>query len=149
MSALSFNRTLNTPVVGSYKDYYNQIDYTNIINKYFEKEDLPYEVKNTQYDEKARILTINATLYLKAYGDSYSKEQHYKASRSVGTNNNFVFNNGLNTDLAKVLFPLGLTKTSTWYPSISFHYSEWAGQNKPTKLHWIDNIELNVLFVYD
>ena len=48
-------------------------------------------------------------------------------------------------DEAEILFPMGLVKTGTYYPTSVFHYLDGT---KPRKLHWIDKIELNLFVDY-
>lgn len=146
--SVEFERDIRDDVIGPYQDYYQSLTYDKQLNDYFEKEDLPYEAYSTKYDEATRTITLNIGMYLKAYGDSYSREYHYTGERTY-SDNTFMFNEDLSSDEAEILFPLGLTKTGTYYPTAVFHYSEGYGQQKPRKLHWIDKIELNIFKDYD
>lgn len=146
--SIEFARNAKQDVIGPYQDYYQSLDYTNQLNDYFEKEDLPYEVHSTKYDETTKTITINVQMYLKAYGDSYSREYHYIGERSPHyEKNEFNFDEKLSGDEAEIIFPLGLVKTGTYYPTSNFHYSD--GSQKPRKLHWIDKIKLNIFKDYD
>jgi len=143
--SVEFKRSIKDNIVGPYQDYYQSLTYDKQLNDYFEKEDLPYEVYNTKYDEATRTLTINMGMYLKAYGDSYSREYHYIGERTY-SDNTFMFDKNISGDEAEILFPMGLTKTGTYYPTSVFHYSD---ETKPKKLHWIDKIDLNIIKEYD
>ena len=143
------DRTSKQNIIGPYKNYYNEIKYINTLNKYFEKEDLPYECMGTHYEDSTRTLTIRVAMYLKAYGDSYSREYTYKGERSSYTANEFIFDNDLSGDEAEILFPLGLVKTGKYYPTSCFHYSDYAIEGKPMKLHWVDHIILHLTKDYD
>lgn len=143
------NRTSKQDVIGPYKDYYNEIKYINTLNKYFDREDLPYEGVYTQYDDETRTLTLSVAMYLKAYGDSYSREYTYKGERSSYTENEFSFDHDFSGDEAEILFPLGLVKTGRYYPTKYFHYSDYAIEGKPMKLHWVDHIILHLTKSYD
>lgn len=146
--SVKFARNAKQNVIGPYQDYYQSLDYTSQLNNYFEKEDLPYEVYSTKYDEATRTITINVGMYLKAYGDSYSREYHYIGERlPYHEDNEFRFDEELSGDEAEIIFPLGLVKTGAHYPTSIFHYSD--GSQKPRKLHWIDKIELNIHKEYD
>lgn len=138
--SIEFKRDIRDDVIGPYQDYYQSLTYDKQLNDYFEKEDLPYEVYNTKYDEATRTITINVGMYLKAYGDSYSREYHYIGERTH-SDNTFMFDENISGDEADILFPMGLVKTGTYYPTSVFHYSDGT---KPRKLHWIDKIELNI-----
>lgn len=143
--SIEFKRDIRDDVIGPYQDYYKSLTYDKQINEYFEKEDLPYEVYSTKYDEATRTITINVGMYLKAYGDSYSREYHYTGERTH-SDNTFMFDEEISGDEADILFPMGLTKTGTYYPASVFSYSDGT---KPRKLHWIDKIELNIIKEYD
>lgn len=143
------DRTSKQDIIGPYTDYYKKIKYLNTLNKYFEKEDLPYECLDTHYEDTTRTLTIHVAMYLKAYGDSYSREYTYNGERSPYTTNEFSFDNDLSGDEAEVLFPLGLVKTGKYYPTSCFHYSDYAIGGKPMKLHWVDHIILQLTKEYD
>ncbi len=143
------DRTSKQDVIGPYTDYYKEIKYVNTLNKYFEKEDLPYECFGTRYEDSTRTLTIRVAMYLKAYGDSYSREYTYKGERSPYTANEFSFDNDLSGDEAEILFPLGLVKTGKYYPTSCLHYSDYAIEGKPMKLHWVDHIILELNKEYD
>lgn len=143
------DRTSKQDVIGPYTDYYKEIKYLNTLNKYFEKEDLPYECLGTHYEDSNRTLTIHVAMYLKAYGDSYSREYTYNGERSPYTANEFSFDNDLSGDEAEILFPLGLVKTGKYYPTSCFHYSDYAIGGKPMKLHWVDHIILQLNKEYD
>lgn len=144
--SVEFKRDIRDDVIGPYQDYYQSLTYDKQLNDYFEKEDLPYEAYSTKYDEATRTLTINVGMYLKAYGDSYSREYHYIAERTH-SDNTFRFDENISGDEADILFPMGLVKTGTYYPTSVFHYTD--GSQKPRKLHWIDKIELNIVKEYD
>lgn len=143
------DRTSKQDVIGPYTDYYKEIKYVNTLNKYFEKEDLPYECFGTHYEDSTRTLTIRVAMYLKAYGDSYSREYTYNGERSSYTANEFSFDNDLSGDEAEILFPLGLVKTGRYYPTSCLHYSDYAIEGKPMKLHWVDHIILELNKEYD
>lgn len=143
--SVDFERNVKDDVIGPYQDYYQSLTYDKQLNDYFEKEDLPYEAYSTKYDEATRTLTINVGMYLKAYGDSYSREYHYIGERTY-SDNTFAFDEKISGDEADILFPMGLVKTGTYYPTSVFHYSDGT---KPRKLHWIDKIELNIHKEYD
>lgn len=143
------DRTSKQDVIGPYTDYYKEIKYLNTLNKYFEKEDLPYECLGTHYEDSNRTLTIHVAMYLKAYGDSYSREYTYNGERSPYTANEFSFDNDLSGDEAEILFPLGLVKTGKYYPTSCFHYSDYAIGGKPMKFHWVDHIILQLNKEYD
>ena len=143
------DRTSKQDIIGPYTDYYKKIKYLNTLNKYFEKEDLPYECLGTHYEDSNKTLTIHVAMYLKAYGDSYSREYTYNGERSPYTANEFYFDNDLSGDEAEILFPLGLVKTGKYYPTSCFHYSDYAIGGKPMKLHWVDHIILKINKEYD
>lgn len=143
--SVEFKRSIKDDVIGPYQDYYQSLTYDKQLNDYFEEKDLPYEVYKTKYDEASRTLTINMGMYLKAYGDSYSKEYRYTGERTY-SDNTFKFDEKISRDEADILFPMGLVKTGTYYPTSVFHYSDGT---KPRKLHWIDKIELNIVKEYD
>lgn len=143
--SIEFKRDIRDDVIGPYQDYYQSLTYDKQLNDYFEKEDLPYEVYNTKYDEATKTIIINVGMYLKAYGDSYSKEYHYTGERTY-SDNTFAFDEKISGDEADILFPMGLVKIGTYYPTSVFHYSDGT---KPRKLHWIDKIELNIHKEYD
>ena len=143
------DRTSKQDIIGPYTDYYKKIRYLNTLNKYFEKEDLPYECLDTHYEDSTRTLTIHVAMYLKAYGDSYSREYTYNGERSPYTANEFSFDNNLSGDEAEILFPLGLVKAGKYYPTSCFHYSDYAIGGKPMKLHWVDHIILQLNKEYD
>ena len=84
-------------------------------------------------------------MYLKAYGDSYSREYHYTAERTH-SDNTFMFDEDISGDEADILFPTGLVKAGSYYPTSVFYYSDGT---KPRKLHWVDKIELNIVKEYD
>lgn len=143
--SVEFKRSIKDDIIGPYQDYYQSLTYDKQLNDYFEEKDLPYEVYKTKYDEASRTLTINMGMYLKAYGDSYSKECRYTGERTY-SDNTFKFDEKISRDEADILFPMGLVKTGTYYPTSVFHYSDGT---KPRKLHWIDKIELNIVKEYD
>ena len=143
--SVDFKRSIKDDVIGPYQDYYQSLTYDKQLNGYFEKEDLPYEAYSTKYDEATRTLIINAGMYLKAYGDSYSREYHYTAERTH-SDNTFMFDEDISGDEADILFPTGLVKAGSYYPTSVFYYSDGT---KPRKLHWVDKIELNIVKEYD
>ena len=73
----------------------------------------------------------------------------YKGERSPHTANEFSFDNDLSGDEAEILFPLGLVKTGKYYPTSYLHYSDYAIDGKPMKLHWVDHIILKLNKEYD
>lgn len=127
--------------------YFKKITFKDTCNKYFEEGGLPYEIENMNYDTITRTLEISATMYLKAYGDSHVTECTYIGERSSVTKNVFLFDRGLSKDEAKLLYPIGLVKKGSFYPSQNFEY--FKGYDQIKKLDYIDHIILDIVKDYD
>lgn len=145
----TFKRSLKDDIINPYQNYYTGLNFETTIDKYFEKEDLPFELEHSAYDESTRTLKINVCEHLKAYGDGYSREYTYKGDRATHEKNMFIFDESLSQEDAEIIYPLGLVKTGTHYPASSFYYSDPYWDGKPKKLHWVDHIILNILKEYD
>lgn len=132
-----------------YQKYFKKITFKDTCNKYFEEEGLPYEIENMNYNTITRTLEISATMYLKAYGNSHTAECTYIGERSSVTENVFLFDKGLSEDEAEFLYPIGLVKTGSFYPSQSFEYFKRYDQKQPKKLDYIDYIIIDIVKDYD
>jgi len=132
-----------------FSDFYKSMQVTKKLQNYFEQNDLPYECLGTSYEIATKTLKINVFMSFKAYGDGFTEEIDYKAERSTVSENVFVFEDRLNRDEAGVIFPLGLVKKGLYYPTSTFHYSDYGIKDIPEKLYWVDSIELHLVKDYD